>query len=203
MKDTFKIVLCGAAACGVLGGPALAQEQNSNANSNIAANQPGSAQVLKPTDSKFLMDAAYTNMLEIRLGQLAQQRAQSNEVKSFADRMIKDHTDAQNSLSSVAQAAGTSLPTDLDAAGQKEYNKLSKLQGAQFDREYTKFNVPAHEKTLSDMKRAEQTISDQQLKSWDQKTLPTVAEHLKMAERTDRDVAAGKGKTTAGGSQHY
>src|SRR4051812_36949945 len=68
---------------------------------------------LHGTDMNFLMDSAKTNLLEVKLGELAQKKATSSDVKTFAQRMIDDHSKAQAKLQSVADKVGCPMPTAL------------------------------------------------------------------------------------------
>jgi putative membrane protein len=93
---------------------------------------------------KFVENAALSNMAEIQLGQLAQQKAQDPEVKQFAQTMIDAHTKAQSELQQAASASGLAVPSSLDSKHQKIHDKLSNLNGAAFDKQYLKVMVDAH-----------------------------------------------------------
>lgn len=201
---TLKSLLLGAATLSLLGVQAQAADQKSMP----TATQPGStvgsmnkeeaARKVSATDKRFMEEQSHGNLLEIKLGQLAQQKGESSEVKAFADRMVKDHTDAQNKLEAVAKASNVPLPTDIDAAGKKVLDKLTALSGRKFDLAYMKFNVPTHAKVLSSLRKEEHVVKDKQLADWTTNVIPTVKQHLKLAEQTDRAVASNKPKTTAG-----
>ncbi len=96
---------------------------------------------------KFVEKAAMSNMAEIELGQLAQSRAQDPEVKQFAQMMIDTHTRAQTELQQAASSSGITVPSSLDEKHQKAQQKLSNLNGAEFDREYMKLMVKSHKDT--------------------------------------------------------
>jgi putative membrane protein len=96
---------------------------------------------------KFVEKAALNNMAEIELGQLAQSRAQDPEVKQFAQMMIDTHTKAQTELQQAASSSGITVPSSLDEKHQKAQQKLSNLNGAEFDREYMKLMVKSHKDT--------------------------------------------------------
>jgi hypothetical protein len=92
-------------------------------------------------------------MAEIQLGQMAAERASSSDVKSFAQQMVTDHTRANQELMPVAQQLGMQQPTQLDAKHQKIADKLSKAQGADFDRQFMKAMVSAHEDVLNQTRK--------------------------------------------------
>jgi putative membrane protein len=100
---------------------------------------------------QFIEKAAMASMAEIQLGQLAVQNAQNPQVKQFAQTMVDEHTKALAALRSAAGSA--QLPTSIDKKHQKVHDKLSKLQGAEFDREYMEAMVDAHKDTEKLLKK--------------------------------------------------
>lgn len=106
--------------------------------------RPDTGQPAKSDAQKFFEKAALANMAEIRLGQLATQRAQSADVKQFAQMMVDEHTKALDQLKEAAQKASVTLPTDLDGKHQKMQDKLSQASGAEFDKKYIDAMVDAH-----------------------------------------------------------
>ncbi len=94
---------------------------------------------------QFIEKAAIANMAEIQLGQLAATNAQDPQVKQFAQMMVSEHTQALDQLRSAA--GSSTLPSSLDKKHQKLHDKLSKLQGAEFDRAYIDAMVDAHKDT--------------------------------------------------------
>ncbi len=93
---------------------------------------------------QFVQKATLANMAEIQLGQLALQHAQDSQVKQFAQMMVDDHTRALEQLRTVTSSQGLQVPSELDGKHQKLHDKLSKLQGAEFDRAYMDAMVDAH-----------------------------------------------------------
>jgi len=96
---------------------------------------------------QFVQKAAIANMAEIQLGQLAAQHAENPQVKQFAQMMVDDHTRALEQLRNVASGQGIQVPSELDGKHQKLQQKLSKLQGAEFDRAYMDAMVDTHKDT--------------------------------------------------------
>jgi putative membrane protein len=99
-------------------------------------------------DRNFVNDLAIANMAEIELGKLAAERATNAEVKKFAQTMVTDHTAAAAKLQPIATANHIPLPTALDDTHRDLRERLSKLQGAEFDREYIKAMVDGHESVV-------------------------------------------------------
>jgi putative membrane protein len=153
-----------------------------------SATKPNQTSSQKSGDSAFAMKAAQANMAEIELGKLAQQKAMSEDVKKFAQMMVDDHSKALDELKGAAESKNITLPTAIDAEHKKLSDKLSKLSGAGFDREYMQAMVDGHRKVAADLRKESQSGTDSDLKAWAGKTLPTVEAHLKQAETINKTV---------------
>jgi putative membrane protein len=137
------------------------------------------------SDKKFVEKAAQGGMAEVELGQLAAQRAQSDEVKQFAQRMVTDHTAANDKLKQVASQKGIALPGDLDSSSRREFDKLQKLSGNKFDREYMSHMVSDHKKDVKEFESESKSAKDADIKTFAATTLPTLQDHLKMAQSAE------------------
>jgi putative membrane protein len=155
---------------------------NTGATSNMGRT---SNATLSSSDEKFIQEAARGGLAEVQLGQLAQQKAQSSEVKQFGERMVNDHTKANDKLKQVASQKSLNLPTDMDSSSKREYDKLQKLSGAQFDHEYMKTMVSDHEKDVKEFRKEAQSAKDPDVKGFASSTLPTLEDHLKAAKSTE------------------
>jgi putative membrane protein len=166
----------------------------------------------------FAEKAAYAGNAEVKLGQLAIERSQDPAVKEFAQMMVRDHSKAGNELKQAVKAHDVSTPAGLDPEHQQLYDRLSRLRGAEFDREYMKAMVDGHMKVRSmlaartketrgpmDRNRATGTSGmagsstqlDAALNQWASKGLPTVEEHLQKAQDLQ-----GKVSTHSGDARH-
>jgi len=207
MKSAFVSVLAVLFACGlwVIAGKAGVNisgqnsNQNSNANSSANANkaqnrnanksknpgatgeQAGMAN-LSSQDRDFLMDAAMGGMMEVELGHVAAQKGSSDAVKQFGQRMVDDHSKANEELMSVASSKGITLPTTLDEKHREHVTKLSSLSGAEFDRAYSKMMLSDHTKDAAAFEKEGNKGADAELKAFAAKTLPVIQEHLQMAK---------------------
>ena len=142
-------------------------------------------------DRTFAHEAAIGGMAEVKLGNLAQQQASSEQVKQFGARMVKDHSHANDELKQVASRKGIQLPTNLDSKTQKDVDDLQKKQGADFDKAYMDHMVKDHKKDVSDFKKEANSGKDPDVKAFAAKTLPTLQEHLQLAESTHGAVKKG------------
>jgi putative membrane protein len=154
---------------------------------------------LSPADKMFVNKAAQGGMAEVELGQLATQKGQSQQVKDFGQKMVDDHSKANDQLKSIASQENITLPTGLDAKDQAVKDRLSKLSGAQFDKAYMQDMVQDHNQDVAEFQKEASNGKDPAVKNFAQQTLPVLKEHLKMAETSQQAVSEGKSKgmTTA------
>lgn len=139
---------------------------------------------LSDDDNKFLMEAASGGMMEVELGQLAQQKAQNAKVKEFGSMMVTDHTKANNELKDLAQQKGATLPTMMKDEHQKHVKELSEKTGADFDKAYMDMMVDDHKEDVDKFEKCAKDAKDADLKAFATKTLPVLAKHLEVAKTT-------------------
>jgi putative membrane protein len=147
---------------------------------------------LDSADRKFIEKAATGGMAEVEMGKLAQQHAASDQVKQFADRMVQDHSKANDELKAIATSKGVQLPGAPDKAAKRNLDKLGKLSGANFDREYMQHMVGDHKSTVAMFQAEAKSGKDADVKGFAGKTLPTLQEHLKMAQTVNDAARTGK-----------
>jgi len=141
---------------------------------------------LAKADRAFIEKAAQGGVVEVELGNLAQQKAQNQQVKDFAARMVKDHSKANDELKSIASAKGVTVPAEMDKSAVKEKEKLEKLEGARFDREYMGHMVKDHKKDVKEFAKEARNAKDSDVKNFAATTLPTLQEHLNLAQAAER-----------------
>jgi putative membrane protein len=186
------------ATSGSTSGASTSGATSRGATSRSAGASSASDSKLAHGDRKFIEDAARGGMAEVQLGQLAAQKAQSSEVKQFGQKMVDDHSKANDQLKSIASSKSVTLPTDLDSSHKRDYDRLSKLSGAEFDREYMKHMVSDHKKDVSDFRKEAKSGKDTEVKNFASTTLPTLEQHLQMAQQADATVrSASRGSNTA------
>jgi len=138
----------------------------------------------KAPDETFITKAATGGMAEVELGRMGVEKASSDEVKKFAQRMVDDHSKANDELKTLAQSKNVTLPEPADPHAKAMQDKLSKMSGASFDRAFMQTMVVDHKKAVNDFRMASKSAKDPEIKAWAAKTLPTLEEHLKMAQST-------------------
>jgi putative membrane protein len=154
----------------------------------------------EPPTQHFLKEAAQGGMAEVALGKIAVQKAASEEVKQFGQRMVDDHGKANEELQQLAASKGVKLSEDMGAEKEALRERLSKLSGAEFDRAYMEEMVKDHQKDVAEFSQQAKHGEDPEIKNWAANTLPTLEEHLQQAQSTAKKVGV---KITTEQSAHH
>jgi putative membrane protein len=177
----------------------LAHQDTPASKSTTAASATSKSSTRSATpDVHFAKEAAQGGMAEVKLGQLAQEKGSSDTVKTFGKRMVDDHSKAGDKLKEVASHESITLPSDLSAKDQATYDRLSKLNGAAFDRAYARDMVKDHETDVAAFQKEANAGKNDSLKSFASETLPTLQDHLKQAKEMMKTVG---GATAAEGAK--
>ena len=154
-------------------------------NQNTAVTAEGarvSASAVSSDDRKFMTTAAASGRKEVELSRLAAERATDPAVKQFAQRMVEEHSQANEQLMLMASKKGITLPNRRDAKTQSTLTRMQKLSGADFDRAYMKeAGVSEHEKAVKLFEEQSQHGTDADTRAFAAKLLPGIQEHLRMA----------------------
>ena len=193
-----KAFIYGTAVLALAAVPVLAQ-QPAGSGSSQPTKPPSQARAADAAnaDHAFVMDAAMGGMAEVELGRVASGKAQSDAVKRFAERMVTDHGKINDELKTLAQNKNISLPTDSGAKHKAMKDRLEKLSGAAFDKAYMQEMLTDHRKDVSEFQKESRTGKDPDVKAWATKTLPTLEEHLQLAQSASHG-AVGTSGTKSG-----
>lgn len=129
----------------------------------------------------FMREAAESGMAEVMLGNLALQKSQNEQVRSFAQQMVSDHTAANEELKALAASKSVTLPTDVNSKQRNAMNKLNGMSGTEFDKAFMRQMVKDHEAAVKLFQREAERGTDEATKAFAAKTLPTLQGHLQMA----------------------
>ncbi len=140
---------------------------------------------------RFIKEAAEGSATDVALGRLAQEKGSSDAVKQFGKRMVDDHSKVSEELKQLAEMAQIEATSETPKKARKAQDKLSKLSGVDFDRAYTKMMVSEHKGDVKAFEREARNSAVPAMKNFAAKTLPTLQEHLKLAE--ELYASAGKG----------
>jgi putative membrane protein len=113
-------------------------------------------------------------MMEVTTGRLAATKAKSADVKAFGERMVRDHSKANEKLKSIVQTktiAVSNIPP-------MTHDMLNNASGTEFDRQYVQMMVKDHEKTVALFEKAAGSLPDNDVKMFAAETLPTLKDHL-------------------------
>lgn len=157
----------------------------------------GTASTKGGADAKFVKNATQGGIAEVELGKLAAQKAASDDVKQFGQKMVDDHSKANDQLKQIASQKSMDVPSDLNPKDKAEMDRLSKLSGPAFDRAYMKYMVTDHTKDVAEFKKQANTGSDPDIKGFASNTLTTIEDHLKMA----KDINAKLGTQSKAGKK--
>lgn len=136
-----------------------------------------------PTTQDFVTEAAISDMFEIDSSQAAQTKAQNANVKTFAGKMVEDHTKTSSDLKALVSGGKVQaqMPAAMDDAHKKKLDKLNSLNGKDFDKQYASDQKSAHKDAVSLFRRYAKGGDNADLKAFAAKYLPTLKEHKKMA----------------------
>lgn len=137
-------------------------------------------------DEKFLESAALGAMTEVRLGELAIQRTDTQPIRDFARRMVVAYSQATKEVKELSERKGVSCPPELDEKHQAIVERLGELDGPDFDKAYMKEMVEAHERDIKAFENQGATGKDGDIRKWVSCTLPKLREHLEAARETRR-----------------
>lgn len=140
------------------------------------------ADSLSMADRTFITSAAEANLAEIETAKMIEQKSKDPGVKDFAKRMVTDHTQASQSLATVAQMTGVTLPAAPSAADRTRANELERLSGAKLNKTYLRDELAGHKQVISDFESEIEHGQNEAAKNYAAQTLPTLQDHIRIAE---------------------
>ena len=151
-----------------------------------------------PADRSFMNNAAIGGVFEVAVGKVAAERAGDAKVKDFGNMLVEDHTKANEELAALATARGIKPPTKLPAAKQAKIDRLAKLSGRNFDRQFLQqVGVKDHQEDIRLFEKAAKSARDPEVKAFATKTLPTLRKHHQEAQDLLRSANAAGGRRAA------
>src|SRR3954469_11614734 len=184
------------------GGSQTGSQSGSQTGSQTSSRASGQSADAKnnSADHHFVMEAAVGGMAEVELGKLASEKASSDQVKQFGQRMVTDHSKANDELKTLAQSKNIMLPADLDGKHKATRDRLAKMSGDAFDRAYMQEMLEDHRKDVNEFRKESQSGKDPEVKAWAAKTLPTLEEHLTMVQSSRGAVGTSGSKSSGSGA---
>jgi len=159
----------------------LNEAKSDSNNTSDNSKMKGGVLGVSESTASFMTGVADVGMTEVKLGQLAQEKATNARIKVFGQMMVNDHSKAGDELKALAGKKNVTLPQTMGDDHQKKYDDLQKKSGKDFDKAYINAMVDGHESAVSDFKKNTDN-SDADVKEWVNKTLPTLQMHLDSAK---------------------
>ncbi len=154
----------------------------------------------KTKDKMFIKTAAEGGLMEVQLGQLAAQKGNSDDVKSFGQKMVDDHTALNEAMKPIAEKMGVVPPAKLNKKDQATYDMMNAKSGEEFDKAYIKDMVMDHHKDLREFTAEAKDAADADLKAAVEHGRDVIKEHTQMIDKIAKDKGLTmpmKKKTTA------
>ena len=164
----------------------------STARNSAPAPDKNAARSKAGTDASFVQEAGIGGLAEVEMGRLAVQKAQDDRVRQFGQKMIDDHSKANDALQQAASQQGLNAPSAMDEKHKQTMNRLEKLSGSQFDSAYAKEMVRDHKEDVKLFEK-QANASGTPVEKFAADTLPTLKNHLVMAEALGSTSAASTG----------
>jgi putative membrane protein len=173
-----------AAAASPAAQPTTAQEA---AKAEVKHAVPSAEASSKSTTAAILEQIHRANLKEIAVARIAEQKASNDEVRAYADQLVKDHTSADQLVVATAQKKGTRLRDPAIARresthGKLAEQKLSSASGAQFDRLFLEQTSADHKKLISELQQEREDASDDDVEALIDKIMPILQQHHDLAQ---------------------
>jgi putative membrane protein len=195
MKRTLMAVLPCAlwlSACTPTTDESTANTGASGAQSTTEAEADTSKTQVAAEDLQFMKDAARGGIAEVKMGELGQSNGESQPVKDFSQRLVTDHSKANEELKQLAMKKGVTLPDAMNEQQKTMIQHLSSLKGREFDAAFKQHAVEDHQKDVEKFKTASEKAKDADLKAFAAKTLPTLQQHLELAKQLNATPTASQ-----------
>jgi putative membrane protein len=182
-------ILAGTVACG----SSNTEKANAPAANPPAATPPPATAALTSQDKDFMSNAAKAGYDEIQLAQLALKKSKNESVRDFAQKIITDHTKANEDLAKIATKKNVTLPDSTTMGAKGTEAKLKMLSGRHFDQSFVKGMVDDHQDAISKFDTEATQGSDPDVKEFASSTQSTLKDHLSAAQELANKLNVAKG----------
>ena len=136
-------------------------------------------------DELAIRTAAETSMTQVDFGRLAEQRAQNPEVKKFAQLMVEEHSKITEQLKELGMSEHINLPTSINSRDAETHRELER-EPSGFDHHYVSAVASQLAREVGEFERGAGESSKPALKSFFDRTKPTLQSELEQAKRLER-----------------
>jgi len=139
----------------------------------------------------ILLQIHQTDLTEIALGKMAQEKASIDEVRAYADQLVQDHTNVDQTVVAMAQKSGAHLRNGAEPQRDVRHNterekqlerKLKSARGLGFDRLFLQQTNADHERLIRKLQQDREDASDDELEALIDKILPILEQHRELAQ---------------------
>jgi putative membrane protein len=149
-----------------------------------------SAHAAESASQRFLKKAIEGNYAEVKMGQLAQQNGQSDDVKKYGEMLSADHSAANEQAMDAAKSAGVSPPDGPSTKQKSDYEKIAKMAGPKFDQEFARHMVVDHQKDIAEYKKAAK--QSDAAGEYAKAQIPVLQQHLDRAKSLSSKKMSGR-----------
>ena len=132
-------------------------------------------------DREFAVQATYSNLAEVAMGQLALTETEDESIRQFAQMMVTEHTQVQDELRYLAESYDLEIPDTLNSEHQALHEELEQLEGYAFDSAYISSQVVAHQQAQQIFQKQIDQGENLDVVELASSTLPHISAHLTQA----------------------
>ncbi len=169
------------------GGGAGQPTPGSSPAGNYPGGMPGAGGASSPqasmADQAFIREMMESDAVEVQLGQLAQEKSQSDDVKQFGERIVQIRKQLDDQLAPLAKHLDVSEPRGPEKKTKQEIAKMQAMSGQDFDAEYIRVIEKAHEKDVKSFKQASESAQDPNVQKAAQADGPVIEQHLQAVQK--------------------
>jgi putative membrane protein len=144
----------------------------------------------------FISKGMEGDQSEIQMGQLAEQKSQSNDVKQLAQKLVNDHTQMDEKwFKPLAKQMNLSEPNGPSKKDKKMAEKMQALSGADFDTQYLTMMLKDHKKDLKEFQDEAQSAQDPNLQQVAKQGANVISQHLQLIEQVAKSHNIDTGET--------
>lgn len=166
--------------------PSIAED---DASRKSEASIPSTEKPMQEDTRDFIVNAAKGNMGEAMIGETAKEKATSDAVRNFADKIAQDHKKANEQLKTIAQQTDIQWPSELREPHHDLAKSLQNLEGKEFDETFANRMVQEHEREVQKYERLSQTVGNKAIKDYIDSTLPVLRSHLEEARQIQQQLS--------------
>lgn len=134
--------------------------------------------------NEFVVHAAMVDKMQIRIGEMALEKAVNEEVRNYGNLIKQDHTNSLNTLQKIMEERSMNIPDTLAENFNQKILELQNASGAEFDRIFLDMMIKDHKKEIAKYENAKAHIpKDKRLNEWVDNSIPALHRHEQKAKQ--------------------